>query len=340
VNRDRPCDVLFRACTAAFVASVNKRSALDLTRDDLPVNTLLRAASNPATLGTSSLAGALAATAVDDTIVGLAGPSAAAELIRRGLRVDLSGHAAVQVPGRIVDPADAGAFVAEGAPIPAAMLPIDAGPLLAPFKFAVIASFTNDLAEHSNAERVVRQILSEAATLRLDAELFSVTAASTSRPAGLLNGVVALAAASAGDGAMVADIGSLVGALTSAGAGANPIFVCSPRQAAALKFRAGNKFDYPILSSTALTVGSIIAIEAGSFVSGFDPVPEFVVSDQAVLHESTVPAAFGTVGTPAIVAAPARSMWQTNSTALRMILRCSWGMRSAGHIQVINSVTW
>src|SRR5262249_46627771 len=113
VSRDRPRDVLFRAATAALIASVNKGSALALTRDDLPANTLLRAATNPATLGTSSWAGALAATAVDDMLVGLAGPSAAAELIQRGLRVDLSGHAAVQVPGRIVDPADAGAFVAE-----------------------------------------------------------------------------------------------------------------------------------------------------------------------------------------------------------------------------------
>jgi hypothetical protein len=340
VNRDRGRDVLFRAATASFISSVSKGSAIALTHDDLPVNTLLRATTNPATLGTSSWAGALAATAVDDTIVGLAGPSAAAELIQRGLRVDLSGYGAIQVPGRIVDPADAGAFVLEGAPIPASQLPLDAGPLLAPFKFAVMASFTNELAEHSNAERVVRQILSEAAALRLDAELFSTTAASTSRPAGLLNNVVALAAASAGDGAMMADIGSLVGALATAGGGSNVIFVCSPPQAAALKLRAGTKFDYPILSSAALTAGSIVAIEAGSFVSGFGPVPEFAVSDQAVLHESTVPAALGMVGTPAVVAAPARSMWQTNSTALRMILRCSWAMRATGHIQVINSVTW
>jgi len=107
-----------------------------------------------------------------------------------------------------------------------------------------------------------------------------------------------------------------------------------------LKLRAGNKFDFPVLSSNALTAGSIVAIEAGSFVSGFDPVPEFAVSDQAVLHESTVPAALGTIGTPAVVAAPARSMRQTNSTALRMILRCSWAMRGSGHVQLINSVTW
>jgi hypothetical protein len=335
VTKGRPRDVLFRAAAATC-----RGDALALTSDDLPVNIMLRSATNPASLATTGWAGVFAGTAVEDATVGWAGPSAGFEIVRRNLRVDLTGRGAVAVPGRAVDPNDAGAFVAEGAPIPGTQLPIEAGPLLIPFKFAVIAPFTNELAEHSNFERVIRQLLSEAATLRFDVEVFSATAGSTTRPAGLLNGVTPIAAASVDDGAMLADIGSLIGALAAAGAGANPIFICSPRQAAAMKFRAGPKFDFAILSSVALAAGSIVAIEGGSFVSGFDPIPEFSIADQATFHLDTSPAQIGTVGTPAVVAAPTRSLWQTNSSALRMILRCSWALRAAGHVQVINNVTW
>jgi hypothetical protein len=39
-------------------------------------------------------------------------------------------------------------------------------------------------------------------------------------------------------------------------------------------------------------------------------------------------------------AVPVRSTFQTDTFALKMILRGSWAMRAAGHIQVTNGVTW
>src|SRR5262249_5944644 len=148
--------------------------------------------------------------------------------------------------------------------------------------------------------------------------------------------------AAAGAGAMVADIKALTGALAAAGAGSRPIFVCSFQQAVTMKAQLGAKFDYPILSAApgAVAAGTIILLDADCFASGFSPVPEFSISDQATIHQETVPAQLGVAGTPAVVAAPARALWQTYSTALRMILRCSWGMRGSGCIQVINGVNW
>jgi len=82
---------------------------------------------------------------------------------------------------------------------------------------------------------------------------------------------------------MVADIKSLTGALATAGAGSRPMFVCSFAQAATMKAALGAKFDIPILAAApgAVAAGTIILLDADSFASGFSPVPEFSVSDQA-----------------------------------------------------------
>jgi hypothetical protein len=89
-----------------------------------------------------------------------------------------------------------------------------------------------------------------------------------------------------------------------------------------------------------LATGSVVAIEVGSFVSAFDPVPQFEVSKAAALHmEDTSPQPLAQ-GTGPTVASPIRSLWQTDSSALKMILPCSWGMRANGHVQVVNSVNW
>jgi hypothetical protein len=140
---------------------------------------------------------------------------------------------------------------------------------------------------------------------------------------------------------MGADIGALVGALAAAGGGTDVIFIAAPRQAATLKLRAGAQFNYPVLASVGLSAGSIVAVETGGVVFGFDPVAQFESSSHSALHmEDTSPAQIAVTGTPNVVAAPVRSLFQTDSTALRMILHVSWGVRAAGLVQVINSVNW
>jgi hypothetical protein len=104
---------------------------------------------------------------------------------------------------------------------------------------------------------------------------------------------------------------------------------------------AGPQFTFPILASAALAAGTIVAVEAKSFVSGFSATPTFDVSDQTVLHlEDSSPAQISTAGTPNFVAAPLRSLWQTNCTAVKMILQCAWGMRAPNHVQLVSSTTW
>lgn len=346
----RPRDHLFRAAVCHVLDRARGRYegpdaiARQLFGDDPVTPLVLRAATVPAAVGSAPWAGVFAQAAVADAIVGLAPASAAAEVISRGLQVSLAGVASISVPYRIVSAADAGGFLTEGGVIPVKQLNLTAGPVLTPNKFGSIAVFTRELEKYGaqGMMSVCRQILGEAAALALDAAVFSSTAASSIRPAGILNGVTPITpTAGGGQAALATDIGNIFEALASAGAGVDVVLIANPGQAASLKIWAGPKFDYPVLASAALAPGTVIALEAGSFVSGFSSEPEFESSTETVLHmEDTTPLPLGSVGSPNTIAAPTRSLWQTDCIALRMILRCGWGVRAPGHVQVINSVTW
>jgi hypothetical protein len=56
--------------------------------------------------------------------------------------------------------------------------------------------------------------------------------------------------------------------------------------------------------------------------------------------EDTAPQHLGTPGTPAVAAAPAVSMFQTDSMALRLILPMNWAVRRAGTVAWVAGVTW
>ena len=138
---------------------------------------------------------------------------------------------------------------------------------------------------------------------------------------------------------MVGDIEALIAALAANGAGGAPVFVCAAKQAATMKTLVGPKFDFPILTSTALAAGTVAVVEVVSFVSGFSSVPEFTTSKVAAVHmEETSPQDI-TGGTPS-PAVPVKSLFQVDAIALRTNLWASWGLRAAGHCQYITGATW
>ncbi len=92
---------------------------------------------------------------------------------------------------------------------------------------------------------------------------------------------------------------------------------------------------------SASTPGTVALVDAADFFTATGDEPRFDVSDQATLHmEDTAPQAIGTVGTPNVVAAPVRSLFQTDSLGLRMILDLNWTMRRAGMVAFVAGVTW
>jgi hypothetical protein len=341
LKRARPAVYLFRAAAAharSFVTRATPEGAARaLFGHDAVTDVILKAATSPASTGTPGWAGALAQSAVDDSIAAIASLSAAAELISRGLKLDLTGIAQLHVPGRTLDATQAGQWVGEGAPKPVRALAFTAGPVLSPRKLAVVCSMSREIIESSAVEATTRALLSEASALALDAALFSTNGDDGNHPAGILNGVAALAPTTGGGfNALVGDIKALIAALAASGGGLHPIIIASPPQATALKIWAGPHFDIPVLPSAALAAGTIVAVEALSFASGFGSVPEFSTSKVTVLHmEDTSPSDIvsGTAATPV------KSTFQTDTVALKMVLWASWGMR-APHVAWLQNVTW
>lgn len=259
----------------------------------------------------------------------------------------------------------AGAFVGEGAPIPVRQ-GLFKSLTLSPYKMGVISAFTREMAFSSTPamEQIIREAIAEDTAWVLDMALFSDEAAVPGvRPAGLFNGISGLTPAAAGPDAALTDIKALVGAVIGAGGGRSVVLIMNPLQAMGLSFMTeggvflfrdevarGTLMGVSLITSTTIPPGEVYCMDAGEFASGTgDPV--FDVSDQATLHmdDGSYPANFtaptvlpivgGTSAAPT-PAAPVRSLWQTASIAVRMLMNVSWGMRRAGMVAFMIGVNW
>jgi hypothetical protein len=343
IKHARPAVYLARAAAAHLRAFITKstpdRAADQMFGRDIVTAEVIRAASTPATTTTTGWAKELAGVAIFDMVQSITSISAAADIISRGLKVNLDGIAEMRVPGRTLTAAAAGLWVAEGAPAPARALAVSNVAILRPRKLSVLYPYTREQAESSNIEAILRQTLGEAAAVALDAQMLSATAGDASKPGGVLVGVSAQTpTAGGGLTAMEGDLKNLFGALATNGAGKTAVIIAALPQAVTLKLTAGPKFDYDILASTALAAGTVIALETASFVSGFSSVPEFRVSNVAAFHsEDTSPADIVSGGSAAV---PVKSLFQIDAIALKMDLFAAWAMRAANHVAYVTSVTW
>jgi hypothetical protein len=285
---------------------------------------------------TAGWAAELGRIAVYDAVQSITSISAAAELISRGLQLNTDGIIELRIPGRVLNAAAAATWVAEDSPITARQLSFTNAAILKPRKLSVIMAFSREMAQSANIEAIVRQSMGEATGLALDAAMFSANAGDASKPAGLFFGVTGQTpSAGGGLAAMQGDLKNMFGALAANGGGKTAVIICALPQAVTLKLTAGPKFDYDILASTSLPNGTVAVVEVGSFASGFNSAPEFRASDQSSFHfDDTAPA------DPVMGGQPVKSMFQTESVALKMGVFASWGLRAAGHCQFVSGTTW
>jgi Phage capsid family len=333
LKRARPCVYLHRAAAAHVRSFLTKESpercAKQMFGNDTVTDMVLRAASSPATVGTAGWAGVLAQQVVDDTVASITSVSAAAGLFTRGTKTSFDGAAQIKIPGHLVDANDAGTWIGEDIPVPVRAQRMTAGPVLTPHKLMVMVAFTNEMIRSSNIEEISRALINEAVALKLDQTLFGTQAGDAVTPPGLLGASATSVAPASGGGtshaeACIADLKGLIGALVSVGAGRDPVLVMSPQQAVALSLFAGPLFKVPVLTSTSIPAGTLIMVEASSFVSAFGTTPEFLAGHHMTIHmEDATPA------DPIMGGTPVKSPFQSDMTVLRMILRASWGMRNA-----------
>src|SRR5262249_21264083 len=103
----------------------------------------------------------------------------------------------------------------------------------------------------------------------------------------------------------------------------------------------GTLANIPIIDSSTITAKTVILMDAADFVSVGGGAPRFDMSDSATIHmEDTTPLELVGTGSPGTVASPQRSLFQTDSLALRMVMPLNWANRRTGTVAYTTSVTW
>jgi HK97 family phage prohead protease/HK97 family phage major capsid protein len=293
----------------------------------------------------------LVQTAYQGFLQALVGKSVFPELLNRGLSLTFDRWGSLVLPRRAAGTAGGG-FTAEGSPIRVGKI-TTASATLTPKKMGVIIAFSKELAKRSTPaiEGIVRDAIIEDTVAILDPILLDATASSTIRPAGLLNGVNAAASGFGGGDyiAVTEDFKALLAPFYSANGADGIVVLMNPAQGLNMSMMAGPVGDptwlqrikdrVTILESTNVPANRLIAVRASDF-AGAGGDPEFDVSEQATIHmEDTTPLEIVS-GTGPTTADPVRSLWQTASVGVRMLMDVSWVMRRTGMVQWIDTTTW
>lgn len=355
-------DYYFRAMAAGVKAFTDKvelgHSLRQMYGTDQALEIITRAAVSPANTTVAGWAAELVQQANAAFLDRIVIDSIYARLAAMGARYDLGRNGTLKIPTRATTPRAAGAWVGEGAPKPVKRIGLSSV-TLTPHKLAVISTYTEEMALYSTPaiEGVLRQAMTDDTSEALDGFLIDNVAGSATRPAGLLNGVAGLtpSAAATDTAKIVADLKQLVGAIIGAGGGRAIAILMNPIQALSIGFaqtstgdfmfsgvdEAGRKFMATIIPNRGVAAGTLIAVDAADFATATGDAPRFAVSNEATLHEEdTTPLALGTVGSPNTVAAPMRSLFQTDSVAIRLSLYVTWAMRRTGMVAWMSGVTW
>jgi HK97 family phage major capsid protein/HK97 family phage prohead protease len=318
-----------------------------------------KAAAIPADTTTSGWADSLAQTVIGDFIESLLPYSIYPQLRQRGGSFTFGRNGTISLPARNTATTVAGAFVAQGAAIPVRQGAFTAI-TLTPKKMGVITTMTREITEHSTPqiEAILKQAMLEDTGVAIDTVLLDATAASTTRPAGLKNGIAKVTVSgTASIVGFIADLKTLYQALITATNGnvRSPVWIMNPGDVLTASliqtttgdtpFRdeisRGTLLGIPIVQSTTGLNDTMAIMDAADFLTATGDTPQFSVSDQAVLHmEDTTPTALSTVATPNTVAAPIRSLWQTDTMAIRMLLDINWAKRRAGIFQWADTMVW
>lgn len=322
-------NLFLRLLTARAIASATRRPALDVAgnlwpSDKVLAQLLTRSVSAPAMTTVAGWAAELAHKVVYDGLEGM-GPSAAgARLLMQSLVLMFDGNGLISAPGFVAGAANAG-FVAEGAPIPVRQLAATAA-LMQPYKLGAIGVLSREMIESSNAEVLVGDTLMRAASAALDVALFGSAAATAAQPAGLRSGVATTPPSASPDAfqAFFEDCATLINAVSVVGGNGPFVLIGSPGRIAAMVMRfvlqAGN---VAVLASNAMG-NDLMCVAPLALVAAISPQPEIEASTAAELHMNDTPLPIVNGGAPA---SPARSLFQTDSVALKMRWPLSWAIR-------------
>lgn len=316
------------------------RSGVEIVAQDFAGDRMARDIVARGVVAPAAIAGSNFAQTNIATLPAVVGPaSASGNAISRALNVGIEGTYGLQVPSATA--ASDTIFIAEGAPATVKQYDFASVTVL-PKKTVFIATASREIIEHTNGEAVIRDLIARNYSLSLDTVMFGSGASSSTTPAGLLYGLSTVGATAGGGlSALVGDLGKLASACAPLGGAANDLIFVGGN-AAAMKLAAYLPlFKRPVFISSAVADDSLIALSPSCLVvAGGTDAPLLDVSQQAVLHmEDTNPSALSAVGTPNTIAAPIRSLYQTDTVAIRLRASIDWSLRGGG-CAFVSGITW
>jgi HK97 family phage major capsid protein len=231
---------------------------------------------------------------------------------------------------------------------------------------AVLSTFSNEIIQQStpSVEGIVRQAMIDDTAQAIDVALLSLNAAVVGlRPAGIQVGMTTSASAGATLANVIADARLMITHVVTALA-RKPVWIMNPARIQGLalltnatgqfmfreELAGGTWFGYPILQSTNVPPAVVYLVDAADFISAFDS-PVFETSNQATIIEADddgtppyvgPPAGIEDVGTALASTPPAtvRSLFQTDSVALRQIMPLSWNQFRVANSYALTGVAW
>lgn len=325
-------------------------------KDEAEFELLVRAATDPATMGDAAWAGPLVRETWSEFL----------DLVRDmaiypnlpGMRLEFDRYGKITVPRNEGRGALAGGFVAEGAPIPVKE-GVFGSTDLSPKAIKVITSFTKEIAEHSMPaiQALVQNQMTEDTAEVLDTLYLDANARDTIRPAGMQDPTETGApniVASTGNtvAAIIADTKAAIGRLLAARIGGGAVWIMNPLRvlgltsiqdaaSGAFVFRDeisnGTFRGYPFLESQNVPADLVVLQGNAALAYANDYGPRLEVSDETVLvYDDTAPDDV----LPDTNVQPAKSMFQIDSVAVKWKAGMDWRIVRANGVQCLTSVDW
>lgn len=253
------------------------------------------------------------------------------------------------------DGAATGYWVGESKAIPATTADFSTV-TLTPLKVAAIASVSNELLRDSSpsAEMLVRDALVQACAQRVDATFISTTAASAGvSPAGILNGVAGHNTHGSTAEGVIADVKQLydlfIAAKNTSGLG----FVTTPSLAKAMSLmltalgvrqfpemtgNGGSLLGDPVWVGDNVPSGAFILLKPSDIYRIGDLGVSVSISNVATIEQDSAPQ--GAQDTPTAASATLMSMFQTESTAIKIVRPINFAKRRSSAVQYIDNADY
>ena len=246
-------------------------------------------------------------------------------------------------------------WVGESKPIPTSAVDFSTVNLT-PLKVAALAVVSNELIRDSSpaAEALVRDALVEASSQKVDTTFLSTSAASAGvSPAGILNGVAGHNTHGSSIDGLIADIKQLYGFFTAAKNATGLHFVVNPSLAKAISLMqnslgqkafpnittmGGSLEGDPVVTGENVNASHLILLKPSDIWRIGDSGIQVSMSREATIEMNSVPT--GASDTPVAASATPVNMFQSESTAIKVVRPINFQTRRSGVVRMIDNADY